>query len=236
MEIIYISVGISFAIWLYLIYKYDKYEPEPLMILIFTGIAGGLMSSIPAAFLNSIAASVFNITTFFSSGADTPSSGADLLKFSLFVGFNEEIWKSLAALFILKRLSHFNEPADALIYSMTIALGFATFENIEYTLIGGLDLLVLRSVTAVPLHVGLAAIWGMGIAKGKYLKEGRYFAVMVPYVAAAALLHALYNYILFTVESSFSLIIAVIISLSVIRYASKRLKEFVEMSPFKNEE
>lgn len=234
METVYISVGISFAIWLYLIYRYDKYEPEPLMILIFTGIAGGLMSSIPAAFLNSIAASVFNITTFFSSQAETPASGADLLKFSLFVGFNEEIWKSLAALFILKRLSHFNEPADALIYSMTIALGFATFENIEYTLMGGLDLLVLRSVTAVPLHVGLAAIWGIGIAKGKYIKGGRYFSVMAPYVAAAALLHALYNYILFTVESSFSLIIAVIFALAVIKYSSKRLTEFVEMSPFKN--
>jgi len=235
MEIVYISVGISFAIWLYLIYKFDRYEPEPLMILIFIGIAGGLMSSIPAAFLNSIAASAFNIAPFFSSDDNAPAAAADLLKFSLFVGFNEEIWKSLAALFILKRLSHFNEPADALIYSMTIALGFATFENIEYTLMGGLDLLVLRSVTAVPLHVGLAAIWGIGIAKGKYIKEGKYFAVMVPYVVSAALLHALYNYILFTVDSRFSLIIAVIFSLSVIKYASKKLTELVEISPFKKE-
>jgi RsiW-degrading membrane proteinase PrsW (M82 family) len=233
MDIIYLSVGISFLIWLYIIYRYDKYEPEPFIILIITGIAGGLMSSIPAALLNTAALSMLGLDSFFFSDSGVAVDSFSLLKFSLFVGFNEEIWKAAAALFILKRLKHFNEPADALIYSMTIALGFAAFENIEYTLMGGINILVLRSFTAVPLHVGLAAIWGMGIAKGKYIMGGRYFSVMLPYVAAAALVHAIYNYLQFIVYSGFSLIIAVIFSLMVISYAVKRLNHFVEQSPFK---
>jgi len=233
MDIIYLSVGISFAIWLYIIYRYDRYEPEPVIILILTGVAGGLMSSVPAALLNTAAVSILGSGSLFFSDADAAADSCTLLKFSLFVGFNEEIWKAAAALFILKRLKHFNEPADALIYSMTIALGFAAFENIEYTLMGGLNILVLRSITAVPLHVGLAAIWGMGIAKGKYIKGGRYFSVMLPYVVSAAVLHALYNYLQFIIYSGFSLIVAVIFSLLVISYAVKKLNHFVELSPFK---
>ena len=235
MDIIYLSVGISFLIWLYIIYRYDKYEPEPFLVLVLTGIAGGLMSSVPAALLNTAALSMLGLDSFFYSDSGAAVDSFSLLRFSLFVGFNEEIWKAAAALFILKRLKHFNEPADALIYSMTIALGFAAFENIEYTLMGGINILVLRSFTAVPLHVGLAAIWGIGIAKGRYLKGGRYFSVMLPYVAAAAVLHALYNYLQFIIYSGFSLVIAVIFSLMVIAFAVKRLNHYVELSPFKKE-
>ena len=133
MDIIYLSVGISFAIGLYIIYRYDKYEPEPVIILILTGIAGGLMSSVPAALFNTAAVSILGPGSLFLSDSNAAVDSFTLLKFSFFVGFNEEIWKSAAALFILKRLKHFNEPADALIYSMTIALGFAAFENIEDT-------------------------------------------------------------------------------------------------------
>lgn len=234
MDLIYLSVAISFALWLYVIYRYDKYEPEPVIILVITGIAGGLMSSVPAALLNTIAASMLGLGSFFVSGLDPEFSVFTLFKFSLFVGFNEEIWKAAAALFILKRLKYFNEPADALVYSMTIALGFAALENIEYTLIGGINVLVLRTLTAVPLHIGLAAIWGIGIVKGRYAKGGRYFYAMAPYVAAAAVLHALYNYLQFIIYSGYSLVIAVVFSVVVIGFAVKRLNHFVELSPFKN--
>ena len=78
----------------------------------------------------------------------------------------------MVAVFLLRRLREFNEPVDGLIYSMTVALGFAAFENIEYTVNGGLGVLVVRSFTAVPLHVGLASIWGTGIARAKFYKGG----------------------------------------------------------------
>ena len=117
--------------------------------------------------------------------------GESVFLFSIFVGFNEEFWKSFIAVMILKRLKEFNEPIDALIYSMSIALGFAAFENISYTVAGGFGVLFVRSFTAVPLHAGLASIWGSGIARAKYYNDGRYFRTLIPYVAAASLIHAI---------------------------------------------
>ena len=53
---VYIAVGFSAAIWLYIIYRNDRFEPEPVRWLLFVGIAGGLLSGLPAALLNSFAA------------------------------------------------------------------------------------------------------------------------------------------------------------------------------------
>jgi len=85
------------------------------------------------------------------------------------VGLNEEFFKAFAAVILLRRLKDFNEPADALVYSMTVALGFAMLENIEYVPRYGFFSVYVRQFNAVPLHLGLAAIWGMGIAKAKFL-------------------------------------------------------------------
>jgi protease PrsW len=77
-------------------------------------------------------------------------------------------------------MKQFNEPADALVYSMTVALGFAMLENIEYMLRYDCFSLYVRQFNAVPLHLGLAAIWGMGIAKAKFLNGEKYTRTPVP--------------------------------------------------------
>lgn len=234
MNIIYISVIISAAIWLYFIYRYDRFEPEPILLVIAIGVAGGLMSSIPSAVLNSIAAFITGVGTI-DSRPDVASAGYwGYLSFALFVGFNEEFWKAAAAVVLLKRLNEFDEPIDALIYSMTIALGFAAFENIEYTVIGGIFTLVLRSLTAVPLHIGLAAIWGSGIARAKYVNNRRYFSTLIPYVVVAAVLHAIYNYIQFVnAENPYMLLVAFAFALILLVNAAGRLKRYQKISPYR---
>jgi RsiW-degrading membrane proteinase PrsW (M82 family) len=234
MTLTYLSVSLSAGIWLYFIYRYDRFEPEPVRWVLIIGAAGGILSSIPAALLNTGAASYFGIGDFINNPAGIEASGRDILLFSLFVGFNEEFWKTFLAVILLRRFRHFNEPIDALIYSMSIALAFAAFENISYTVAGGYGTLIVRSFTAVPLHAGLASIWGSGIAKAKYYKDGRYFTTLFPYVAAASLLHALYNYIQFiNYDNPVSLIIALIFVFFIISYAAGRLRYFQKESPFR---
>ena len=234
MDIIYISIIISTAVWLYLIYRYDRFEPEPVLLVLGIGIAGGLMSSIPAAFLNSIAAVVTGVGSILSPAAQAQVSAQQYLAFALFVGLNEEFWKCAAAVFLLKRLNEFDEPIDALIYSMAIALGFAAFENIEYTFIGGLFTLVLRSLTAVPLHIGLAAIWGSGIARAKYVNERRYLATLIPYVLIAGVIHAAYNYLQFVNSGNlYMILVAFAFALLLIINAVRRLKRYQARSPFR---
>lgn len=233
MSPVYFSVGLSSAIWLYLIYRNDRFEPEPVRWLLFVGIAGGLLSAIPSAIMNSIAAVGLGINIDVLRG----EAGAGLLPitlFSIFVGFNEEFFKAAVSIFILKRLKEFNEPVDGLIYSMTVALGFAAFENIEYTIGGGISVLIIRSFTAVPLHIGLASFWGTGIARAKFYTGGGYIKTVFPYIIPAAILHIVYNLYQFTHPGDpFALLFALVFSFFIIIYASKKLRFFLKESPFR---
>jgi RsiW-degrading membrane proteinase PrsW (M82 family) len=234
MTLTYLSISLSAGIWLYLIYRYDRFEPEPIKYVLLIGALGGLMSTIPAALLNNSVAAILDIGDFTGNVSGADASGKNILFFSIFVGFNEEFWKAFIAVMFLKKLKHFNEPIDALIYSMSIALGFAAFENVSYTVAGGYGALFVRSFTAVPLHAGLASIWGSGISQAKYFKDGKYFRTLIPYVAAAALVHALYNYIQFiNTDNPVSLIIALIFSFFIISYAAGKLRHYQKESPFR---
>ncbi len=234
MTLTYLSVSISAGIWLYLIYRYDRFEPEPIILVLIVGALGGIFSSIPAVVLNTAAASFLGIGDYLNNSSRLGLSGYNAFFFSLFIGINEEFWKAFIAVMILKRLKEFNEPIDALIYSMSIALGFAAFENIGYTVAGGFGTLLVRSFTAVPLHAGLASIWGSGISDAKYNKDGRYFRTLIPYVASAALLHALYNFIQFiNSDNPVSLILALIFVFFIITYAAGRLRFYQKESPFR---
>jgi len=42
---------------------------------------------------------------------------------AVFVGINEETWKFLATLSLVRKLPEFDEPLDGMIYAMTVALG-----------------------------------------------------------------------------------------------------------------
>jgi len=234
MILTYLSISFSAGIWLYLVYRYDRFEPEPVKLVIFIGAAGGFLSTIPSAFLNTVMSSVLGIGDFISGSYGAEAPVQTVFVFSVFVGLNEEFWKSFIAVMILKRLKEFNEPIDALIYSMSIALGFAAFENISYTVAGGFGALIVRSLTAVPLHAGLASIWGSGISRAKFYKDGRYFMTLIPYVIAAAFIHAMYNYIQFIVSNNpVSLIIALIFVFYIISHAAGRLRHYQKESPYR---
>jgi len=234
MALTYLSVSISAGIWLYLIYRYDRFEPEPVKYVLLIGAIGGVLSTIPSALLNAGVASQLGVRNFIYNSSGAEISGFNILLFSLFVGFNEEFWKSFMAVLLLRRFKQFNEPIDALIYSMSIALGFAAFENVGYTVAGGFGVLFVRSFTAVPLHAGLASIWGSGIANAKYHNEGKYLTTLIPYVITAALIHALYNYIQFINSDGFVAIMAALFfSFLIIAYASRKLRYFQQESPFR---
>lgn len=234
MAFTYLSVSLSAGIWLFLIYRYDRFEPEPIKCVLLIGAFGGIMSSLPSALFNNVMASFLGIGNFLLNTSIAEAPSVKVFLFSIFIGFNEEFWKSFTAVMILKKFKQFNEPIDALIYSMSLALGFAAFENIGYTVAGGLGTLLIRSFTAVPLHAGLASIWGSGIARAKYHNNGKYLITLIPYVAAAAVIHALYNYIQF-INSNHpgSIIIALIFAFFIVTYAAGRLRYFQKESPFR---
>ena len=64
MILTYLSISLSAGIWLYLIYRYDRFEPEPVKLVLIIGALGGITSSIPAALLNNAAASLLGVREF----------------------------------------------------------------------------------------------------------------------------------------------------------------------------
>jgi len=137
------------------------------------------------------------------------ASGVGIQELSLLSLFGlaaiEEVMKFSAAHFAVNRAPEFNEPADAMIYMIVAALGFATLENIGA--ISGisssavliptvLETASLRFVGATLLHTLTSGIvgyyWAVGIVEGK---TKRFLAVGI---TVAAVLHATFNYLILT--------------------------------------
>jgi RsiW-degrading membrane proteinase PrsW (M82 family) len=109
----------------------------------------------------------------------------------------EEAIKFLLAFMMFYRSKDFNEPLDGLIYAGTVALGFATFENIFY--VAGASAVSdeafwkvagLRGLLSVPAHMLFSAFWGYAMARKKYslggTKRGMVFLLFLSMGAHAA--------------------------------------------------
>jgi protease PrsW len=226
-----VSFFLLLSFWIWIIRKYDKFEREPLKTIVYVLVVGGLISVIPAGLFNVLFSQMIDYP--FGEASYDNVSAAKAIVFYGFVGLNEEFFKAFAAVILLRRLKDFNEPADALVYSMTVALGFAMLENIEYVLRYGFFSLYVRQFNAVPLHLGLAAIWGMGIAKAKFLNRGKYTRTLVPYVALAGFLHFVYNIVIvLPVNPLLKLLIPTLLAIYLIRHAIKRIRHYSEDGPF----
>ena len=188
---------ISTGMWAWVLRRYDRFEPEPIKVLLRVGLLGGLMSVIPAIIGNSLAQHLLGLDGFvtdFSREITLPLA----LGSAVFIGINEEIWKFLATLRLVKKLPEFDQPIDGMIYAMTVALGFAAIENLEYMIRFGAGVLVARSLLSMPTHLACAAIWGYGLARAKFIsRHKKYFKTALPYLLAAAGVHAAFDFFLF---------------------------------------
>jgi len=233
MLIILIPFLVSIIFWLWIILKFDKFEREPIKSILFVFIIGGLISSISAGLLNQlfILVSGHYLDLGLAENLNTEKS----LLFYGFVGINEELLKAAVTILLIRKMKDFNEPADALVYAMTVAFGFATFENIIYSIKFGLLTFYIRQFNAVPLHIGLAAIWGIGIAKARFLHQGKYFINVVPYLLIAAFIHTFYNISITLITNPIlSFLLLLIITFLLIRFAIRKIKRYAGDGPFSN--
>jgi protease PrsW len=212
---------LSTGMWLWVLRRYDRLEPEPLKLLLWVGLWGGLISIVPAIVFNSLAdhffglgGSVSNLSRSINLSQALGSAG--------FIGINEETWKFLATLHLVRKLPEFDEPLDGMIYGMTVALGFAALENIEYMVRCGPGVLLTRSLLSMPLHLACAAIWGYGLARGRFIsRHKRYFIAAIPYLLAAASVHAAFDFFIFLRTWTIFLVFPLL--LCIVWYSNRRL-------------
>ena len=73
----------------------------------------------------------------------------------------------------------------------TVALGFATFENVLYVFDEGFTTGLLRAFTSVPGHAGMGAIMGYFLARGVFLGRRRDLALAM---LLPVIIHTFYNF------------------------------------------
>ena len=183
MDLVFIALAPVFLIGFYVYYR-DKYEKEPLGILVKALLAGVLIC-FPVILVESYL-SVF-----------AKSFGMYRSAYDAFVvaAFTEEIFKFTALYILFWKNPNFNEKFDGLVYAVFISLGFAGFENVLYVLRGGVQVGWVRAFTAVPFHAldGVVMGYYFGLAKFIPAFKDRYLKLsfFMPF-----LLHGIYDLIL----------------------------------------
>ncbi len=119
--------------------------------------------------------------------------------------------------FVLKKVTwknkEFNYTFDAVVYSVVVSLGFATFENILYVFQNGIGTAITRAIFSVPGHVIDAIFMGYfyGLARrahgaGEEGAAKRYLfeALLIPVI-----MHGFYDFCLSTEDGMFILLFLV---------------------------
>ncbi len=178
------------CIILFYIYFRDKYEKEPIGILVKSFLLGAA-TVIPVVIIEMLLDNYWKEK--FSGGYSQLTTAA----YSAFVvaALTEELFKFAAFWLLIWRNKNFNERFDGIVYAVFISLGFATVENFFYVLESGVPTAILRAFTAVPGHAlfGVTMGYYLGLAKfGENKKQYyTYMAILMP-----ILLHGVYDFIL----------------------------------------
>ena len=148
------------AILLRFIYKKDRLENEP-PEMIWGLVLMGVISTFVAIMCERLGSMILGI--FFRND----NLLYRILFYFIVVGLSEEAAKY--TVLNKKTWNHpeFNCKFDGVVYSVTVALGFAVWENIGYVFMYGLGTALLRAVTAVPGHACFGVFMGFwyGMAK-----------------------------------------------------------------------
>ena len=200
-----ISIGLlPSLIWLVFFLREDAHK-EPKLMILKVFIAGALISLVAVAFQYASQ----NILGFLR--VEKYAFVSILVLAAL-----EEVLKFLAAYFIIVRSKFFDEPIDAMIYMIVVALGFAALENVFIALNSVFqngwntnDLfgtLIFRFIGATLLHALSSAIVGYYWAKKFILDnapmitniEKRDIAedLIMQGIIFASLLHAIFNFLI----------------------------------------
>lgn len=223
MAVLLASLAPVFIILFYIYFR-DKYEKEPLGMLV-KALLGGIIIILPVIFVEQWLSAL------------SPFSGkVGAAAWNAFVvaASTEEVFKFLALYFLIWKSPSFNEKFDGIVYAVFVSLGFAAVENVMYVMEGGMQTAALRALTAVPAHAifGVTMGYYLGIAhmyeelRKKYLTRA---------IALPILLHGIYDFILM-VEVGWLLLLFAPFMVWLYIMGMKKMKVLSNASVFKPED
>lgn len=156
MTLLILSLAPVFILLAYIYFR-DKYEKEPIGLLLRGLIVGGIII-FPVAIIER--------------GLMSAAGGIGGLVKAAYEGYvvaggTEELFKFATVYFLFWRNKNFNEKYDGIVYAVAVSLGFAAIENIFYVFEGSYQVGFLRAITAVPAHTLFGVMMGyyLGLAK-----------------------------------------------------------------------
>ncbi len=149
------------------IYRKDRVDKEPLMLLLQLFFAG-VVCCYPAALLEGYIIDWFDVSL---SGA--PVAIYQFCKYFLCVALVEEGLKWVSMRLLTKRIPEFNSWFDGLIYAVFVSLGFAALENVLYVMEYGWGNAFMRGILSVPGHMFFAVLMGYYYALSHSVKKAK---------------------------------------------------------------
>ncbi|SKA40672.1 Membrane proteinase PrsW, cleaves anti-sigma factor RsiW, M82 family [Chitinophaga eiseniae] len=188
MMLLALAVAPGLAICL-LMFVIDKYDPEPVGLLLKSFLLGMLCVALPLVF--QLLASMYGFR-------ETNDSLFDTALFAYgIVGLSEELTKFLVLRFYAYPKSAFNEPLDGIVYAVMIGMGFATLENIAYVGQYGFSTGVARMFLSVPAHATFAILMGYYVGLAKFIPAERDM-LLLKGLLIAVFFHGSFDFFLFS--------------------------------------
>lgn len=189
--IIFAGILTPAIFWIAYFYVKDRLQPEPFLKIgtaYLLGIASALAVVQFVKFLPLLGV------------PDDPSLLVEGQRFEFFLysigvtGLIEEFFKFLPFLVFVLNFRAFDEQIDGIIYASMIALGFASYENIQYLVyMDGLQLLG-RAFASPLTHTIFSSVWGYTVGTAR-LERKSLLCPSILGIGLAALFHGVFNFL-----------------------------------------
>ena len=181
------------------IYKKDRVEREPVRLIVKL-LAFGAVSCFPATVLELALSGAIEAL-----GLTNPYLAAFLESFVV-AALCEELMKR----WFLRRATWnnaaFDYQFDAIVYAVSVSLGFAALENVLYVMQSGFETGIMRAFTSVPGHAIFGVFMGYFYGHAKLAEAQGRASEMREYLTLSLLvpllLHGVYDFIAFSMEIS----------------------------------
>jgi RsiW-degrading membrane proteinase PrsW (M82 family) len=212
------SVGPSIAI-ISFIYFFDKFK-EPKSVVLTTFLLGyGLIF-----FLDPLIIFTEGVINYFDFGYPEKEFYFNYIR----AAFLEETCKLLILYYYCTRQSAFNERMDAIVYGVTVSLGFSAMENIDYIFnpLMGENIIYIRILPTI-MHASTGAVMGL-ILSGFLIKNVPTLFRIILALFIPIIIHGTYNLMwgLGHIIIGNVVVFGLILSTSIILYKQREIQKY----------
>ncbi len=224
MVLLVASIGPG-LLWLWYFYKQDRFEPEPVRVILKVFLMGVLLV-IPAGLLEQIwRARIVD--------AVQNNNWLNFLMLAfLVVALIEEGLKSGLLIWMMGQSNELDEPVDGIIYGITLGLGFASLENFLWASVYGYGVAAMRAVVTTLAHATFSGWMGHYVARYKLSAISDQGLLWSGFLMAWAI-HGAYDFLLF-LRNGFASFLAFALIVTLLFRLYRTMQQLSARSPFRD--